>query len=178
MLTAPVEGGVRVWLDDELVIDAWDGEGAQTPTASTRLPAGPVALRMEYRAGAGAASAALEWNRLGTGRVAVPYERLRAEATGGTAADPAPTGGLHLAPPRPNPADAHVAITFSLAAPGPARVEVFDLLGRRLQTAWDGRLAGGDHRIEADVAALPSGVYAVRLEAGGQTRTQQLTIVR
>jgi hypothetical protein len=36
----------------------------------------------------------------------------------------------------------------------------------------------GRHERTLDVGALPSGVYFLRLRAGGETRTQKLTIVR
>jgi hypothetical protein len=51
------------------------------------------------------------------------------------------------------------------------------VLGRQVQTVLNEEQAGR-HQRSLDVGGLPSGVYFLGLEAGGQTRTQKLTVVR
>jgi RHS repeat-associated protein len=54
-------GRLRVWLDDQLVLDAWDGNGALSGEAA--LAAGvPVSLRVEYAARDWNANVRLEWS--------------------------------------------------------------------------------------------------------------------
>jgi hypothetical protein len=82
----------------------------------------------------------------------------------------------------PNPAGLEAAITFA-AAPGATwRLGVFDLAGRRVRDLgagagagaaklrWDGRDQGG--------ARVRAGVYQVRLESGGQTRSACVVMLR
>ncbi|MEO1077843.1 MAG: T9SS type A sorting domain-containing protein, partial [Bacteroidota bacterium] len=58
-----------------------------------------------------------------------------------------------------------------------ARVEVFDLLGRRVATLADGFRVVGEHRVKLDAAGLPSGVYVVRLSTPSTTLTERVTVL-
>jgi hypothetical protein len=86
---------------------------------------------------------------------------------------------LALAGLRPNPAAADLAVAFSLPDAAPARLELFDLAGRRV-LAWDvGALGGGSHVLPlAEGQALASGVYLLRLTRGGRALTSRAVIVR
>jgi len=74
-------------------------------------------------------------------------------------------------------------ISYSSGVGGPVRLRVYDIRGRLIRTlvdgeaprnncdvVWNGRADGG-HRVGA-------GVYFVRLEAGGEVRTQKIAVVR
>jgi hypothetical protein len=66
----------------------------------------------------------------------------------------------------PNPARSGAVIDFSTAHPGPARLEVFDVSGRRVGRRDLGTLAQGPHRIPLEgegVARLDRGVYTARI---------------
>ncbi len=69
-------------------------------------------------------------------------------------------------------------MSFTVATAGEVVVELFDALGRRVLQVVDGPLAAGTHSARADVSELPTGIYALRLTAGGDTRTHLLTVVR
>jgi uncharacterized delta-60 repeat protein len=72
----------------------------------------------------------------------------------------------------PNPA-AH-AVTLELApSAAPARIEAFDVLGRRVATLHDGP-AGGP--VRADVSGWTAGVYLVRVVREGRAETRRLTV--
>jgi len=47
-LVATADDGVRVWVDDQLVIDAWYDQPATTYSANLYLGAGQHSLRVEY----------------------------------------------------------------------------------------------------------------------------------
>ena len=47
--TATVDDGVRLWVDDQLLIDQWEQHPASTYTKDVTLGAGYHAIRMEYR---------------------------------------------------------------------------------------------------------------------------------
>ncbi len=83
-----------------------------------------------------------------------------------------------LAPPAPNPAVERAAVTLRLGTPQPVRVEVFDVLGRRVATLYDGVLAAGTHPFAVDAGALRSGMYVVRARSATASATRRLTVAR
>lgn len=92
-------------------------------------------------------------------------------------------GNLWLAPPRPNPSNALITLSFSLSRRGPASLELFDVLGRRLCRWMWSDLAPGLHTVEwdgrhANGSALAPGIVMCRLSAEGQVRTRKLVIER
>jgi hypothetical protein len=77
---------------------------------------------------------------------------------------------LALAPSEPNPFADDVALRFELPASGAARLEVFDLQGRRLRAWRWSDLAAGEHRLRWDGrteagARAPGGMLVLRLTA-------------
>ena len=77
---------------------------------------------------------------------------------------------LRLTPPSPNPVRQTATLRFGAQNAQSATVAVYDLLGRKISTLYDGALADGQMRsVRLDARRLPSGVYFVRLTAGGQT---------
>ena len=56
-----VDDGARLWVDDQLILDAWNYEGARELTADLDLSAGAHALRLEYYDRSGHAEARLWW---------------------------------------------------------------------------------------------------------------------
>lgn len=68
----------------------------------------------------------------------------------------------------PNPFNPSTTIAFQLPAAAEIRLEVFDVLGRRVTTLLAGEsFAAGSHTIPFDGASLASGLYLYRLS--GQT---------
>lgn len=86
----------------------------------------------------------------------------------------APARTLALAPPAPNPAAGAVALAYSLERPADVRLEVLDVLGRRMAMVDEGARVAGPHRASLDASALAPGLYLVRLTADGATATQRL----
>jgi ELWxxDGT repeat protein len=80
--------------------------------------------------------------------------------------------------PYPNPAQDRATVSFDVDEPGPVRVEVFDVLGRRVALLADGPVAAGEHALTWEAGAAPSGLYLVRLTAGDTVQTQRLTLVQ
>ena len=91
-----------------------------------------------------------------------------------------PPPDLRLTRLYPNPSAGAVTIEFSLPEALPIQLEVFDVLGRRVARLHDGTLGPGTHSITWEGllthgSPAASGVYLVRLHAGGETRTKRLT---
>jgi hypothetical protein len=77
----------------------------------------------------------------------------------------------------PNPTRSTATATVTHPA-GPATVEVFDTLGRRVAVASDGEAPAGTRAIPLRVDGLAPGVYVVRLTTGREVTARQLVIVR
>ena len=89
---------------------------------------------------------------------------------------------VQLAPCVPNPGSAPVTLSFALPSSMRARLDVFDVSGRRIATLVDGVLEAGSHRAtwggitQAGVRAQ-AGIYFYRLEAGGQKIQRRMSLV-
>jgi hypothetical protein len=83
---------------------------------------------------------------------------------------PPPPAHVSFAPPWPSPSAGPTTLRFTLPRPGPVRLEVLDLAGRRVRTLARGPLAAGPHERVWDGSgddgrAVPAGIYWVRLSA-------------
>ena len=87
-------------------------------------------------------------------------------------------GTFALGQARPNPASGSSLISFALERGGPATLKVYDLSGRLVSTLVNGSLPAGSHEVRFNGKGLPGGVYFYRLEAGNQSATRKLVLVR
>jgi|GEM_PF-6228642 len=78
----------------------------------------------------------------------------------------------------PNPFNPSTAIRFTLDAGRQTRLAVYDMLGRQVAVLVDGQMPAGEHRASFDATGLTSGVYIVRLEAGGMSMTRRITLLK
>lgn len=83
---------------------------------------------------------------------------------------------LSLAAPVPNPSRGGATVAFTVPAAGPVRLALVDMLGREVAVLAEGERAAGAHTMT--VPRVASGVYVVRLAAGGAVRAERLTVVR
>ncbi len=86
-----------------------------------------------------------------------------------------PTG---LEPPHPNPFNPVATIRYGLAEEGPARLTVYDVLGRRVAVLLDGVQTPGKHTVRFEADHLSSGLYFVILDAGGKTFTKSVLLMK
>ena len=85
---------------------------------------------------------------------------------------------LVLLPLYPNPANATLSVPFVLDASGDARLEVFNLAGQRVEALWEGTTHAGRHLLRWDSGGNASGVYVVRLTAGGGMQSRKVMLLR
>ena len=83
-----------------------------------------------------------------------------------------------LLTPYPNPANSSVSIPFALGASGEVRVQVYNLGGQRVETLWEGKRPAGHHLLRWDSGGRASGVFVVRLTAGGRTQSRKVMLLR
>jgi hypothetical protein len=102
-----------------------------------------------------------------------------------------PTLGVLLPPPAfpgprlsihqntPNPARAETAIRFSTPYLGLAKVGLFDLQGRLVDSQELTLTAsGGEHEVVFRTADLRQGCYLYRVQVGGETATRRMVVIR
>ncbi|MFB6231977.1 MAG: T9SS type A sorting domain-containing protein [Salinibacter sp.] len=77
----------------------------------------------------------------------------------------------------PNPARSRATVRYALPEKQEVTLRLYDVLGRQVRTVVQAEKAGR-HERTLDTSGLSSGLYFLRLQAGGQTRTQKLTVVR
>jgi hypothetical protein len=87
-----------------------------------------------------------------------------------------------LQPGRPNPFATMMSMRFSLSVPGPLRLSVHDVSGRRVATLIDNRFEAGDHVITWDGVGtngkrLAPGLYFVLGDAGGRGVSRKLVLL-
>lgn len=95
---------------------------------------------------------------------------------------PQPTPALAVSI-SPNPANPRKQITLDVRDGGSARVEIFDLSGRRVKRLLDGPLPAGRTRVDWDGVddrgrTVASGMYLCRGVVAGATATTRLQLVR
>ena len=78
----------------------------------------------------------------------------------------------------PNPFNAKTVVSFEMRDASNVKLSVYDINGRRAASLVDGHLSAGPHEIAFDGKELPSGVYFVMLEAGGETQVRKLLLVK
>lgn len=77
----------------------------------------------------------------------------------------------------PNPFNPSTTISVSLPLAAPIRVDVYNVLGRRVTTLAEGTLTAGVHKLVWNARGLASGVYFVRAEVPGKVRRMQKVIL-
>ncbi len=85
---------------------------------------------------------------------------------------------LALEAPSPNPVQRDFTLAFTLPVVAPARLELFDVRGRRVASRDVGALGAGHHVARFDDAAREPGVYFARLTQGATTRQTRVVVVR
>jgi hypothetical protein len=108
--------------------------------------------------------------------VRLALDDLAVVPPGAVAAEPEPEGAALAV--FPNPAASRASVRLAVPAAGPARVAVYDVLGREVAAVWDGPLGAGDHALALDLDRLAPGAYLVRAETADGALVRPLTVVR
>ncbi len=78
----------------------------------------------------------------------------------------------------PNPVGSQTTMAYTVPEANDVRLEVYDMLGRRVQVVEDRNREAGTYEVPFNVQDMASGVYFGRLQVDGETRTQKITVVR
>ena len=94
------------------------------------------------------------------------------------AGGPDRSGEFRLDQNYPNPFNGQSHIRYSLSRSGPARLEVFDLAGRRVAELVDAEQPAGEHEAVFDAVRLASGAYTYRLTTAAGVLSRALVLVK
>jgi hypothetical protein len=82
-----------------------------------------------------------------------------------------------LRAPFPNPTRGAATVQFAVPERQRVTLRLYDALGRRVRTLVDGA-RNGRQQVRLHTTNLSSGVYFLRLQAGGSVQTQRVTVVK
>lgn len=76
----------------------------------------------------------------------------------------------------PNPVDQVAGMEFMLTKATDVTIDIFNLMGEKVQTSALGTLPMGEHYTQLDVTGMASGVYILKANFGGTVRTHKLVV--
>jgi hypothetical protein len=86
---------------------------------------------------------------------------------------------VRLTAPAPNPVSAEADLSFAVKQDVHVTIALFNVLGQRVRTLYAGTPPAGESQsLRIDASRLPSGAYFLRLKAGGDVKTRQMTVVQ
>jgi hypothetical protein len=78
----------------------------------------------------------------------------------------------------PNPFNSSTTIEYTLPQAGRVRIDIYDLLGRKVETLVNEEVQAGRHRAVWDASPYSSGVYFYRVEAGDFVDTKRMVYLK
>lgn len=78
----------------------------------------------------------------------------------------------------PNPFNSSTTISFRISRPSHVRMEIYDVLGRRVATIVDGPHARGRHTAVWEPASVASGIYICRLQADSRSKVGRVVLMQ
>ena len=78
----------------------------------------------------------------------------------------------------PNPFNPQTQISFYLPIPGEVSIAIFNSLGQKVNTLFEGEKTAGLHSVSFNAEGLSSGVYFYRIDADKFTSTKKMLYVR
>ena len=78
----------------------------------------------------------------------------------------------------PNPFNPNTTIAFTLANSGRIKLVVYNILGQKVATLWDGYHEKGRHRMMFDASGLASGIYFYSLSQDNRSITKKMIILK
>ena len=78
----------------------------------------------------------------------------------------------------PNPTNGPATLMYALEEDGLTSLQVFDLSGRLVETLVDAPMKTGTYQLSWDTTDIPSGLYLMRLAAGGRTGVAKIAVLK
>lgn len=153
------DDGVRLWVNNQLLIDAWVDQGATEYQASINLAACTAyPIRIEYYENGGDAVCKLEWVGPVSDRQVVPASQLYIKKDSVTINQ---QFAIY-----PNPANDFITIISKNNFKQGDVVIIYDMLGRKISQAHIA--AAGTNKINIPVSVFAAGMYIARIISGDE----------
>jgi len=78
----------------------------------------------------------------------------------------------------PNPFNTSTTFEYGLFEMGHVKINIYDLLGRTIETLIDDEMQAGHHQIIWDASNNSSGIYFYRMEAGDLKQTKKMILLK
>ncbi|WP_372906613.1 T9SS type A sorting domain-containing protein [Rhodohalobacter sp.] len=78
----------------------------------------------------------------------------------------------------PNPFNPTTQINYAVPENAQVKIEVYNVIGRRVATLVDREMAPGNYTVNFDASSLSSGMYFYRLQAGSTLLTKKMTLIK
>ncbi len=85
---------------------------------------------------------------------------------------------FELSQPYPNPFNPEVNFTLSVPTKSPVKVEVFDILGRQIETVYEGEVSAGELKLNWNADNNPSGVYLIKASCGEFVKSVKAVLLK
>ena len=78
----------------------------------------------------------------------------------------------------PNPFNASTLIRYTLPEPSDVIIQIYDILGRKIETIIDNKQPAGYHQVIWDAKDHSSGMYFYRIQAGEYSDTKKMVLLK
>ena len=78
----------------------------------------------------------------------------------------------------PNPFNPVTTISFFLPKASPVKVEIFDVVGNRIETLLNLNKSAGAHEVQFDGSSLSSGIYLYRIQTGQFVDMKKMVLMK
>jgi aminopeptidase N len=78
----------------------------------------------------------------------------------------------------PNPFNSSTVIRLNLPQGGQIRVDIFNMLGQKIETLYDGHMSAGEKEIVWNGGGVASGIYFYRVTSGDRTASRKMLMLK
>lgn len=78
----------------------------------------------------------------------------------------------------PNPFNASTTINYSLPYPGNVKLDIYDILGRKVETLIEKQQQAGYHHVIWNAKDISTGMYFYKLQAGDYIETKKMVLLK
>ncbi len=166
------DDGVRLWINDQQLIDKWIDQPAAEWSGTISLTAGQeYSIKMEYYENGGEAVAQLRWRSQSQPKEIVPKSQLKSKKT-------LPTEFNFLNNNYPNPFNGETTIRFGITEPGRVLLKVYNLLGEEIAVLVDKKSQANIYEFKFNSKGLASGVYFYRFETNNFQAVRKMVVLK